>query len=904
MFSKPFRPPLLKRALDEENHEHVSKKVKSGPATIGSRLVFKTPGISTLPRKPLHEIDEPAAKIIDATSRGFYGVLWRKVTGKKNKTWEGDALLHIDSDGLAELHDRETGRPIGRAKCDQPLLPGSTLLISGKEIEVDSVLSKAQYVQWKQSSAVKKPKEAPPTEQKSSFDPRAGPLELKKSQNSVKVPVRHIAKDKQRHKTVPSSGASKERMRDLPPSHASLQAVKSVPRSASPARPEIADAKISAQGRTGPSPKHSPHAPNALVMKRTPDAQVDIVVDPLLSGKLRQHQRQGVKFMYECVMALRGIDGCGAILADEMGLGKTLQTIALIWTLLKQHPSGTGSVIKKALVVCPATLINNWRKEFRKWLGLDRIGVLVADGGSRVRDFTRGKSYSVMIVGYEKLRNIQAELLEGQNVDLIVADEAHRLKTAKNKSAQAIKSFPTERRIFLTGTPVQNDLSEFYVLADTVNPSILGSVKAFTRGFEIPINRGRQPGATSEEVEEGEESNRELIRLTSPFILRRTMEVLAQYLPARTEHVLFCRPTETQRALYRHLTASPTFRAAALGNTEFSLRLITLLKKCCNSPSLLKRKVEPNETDPDAGALLADIPPHLLSNNAGSTKLRMLDQLLHIIRTTTSEKVVLVSNYTTTLDLLSQLLTSVGHTFSRIDGSTPTSKRQGIIDDFNRSSAENCFAFLLSAKTGGVGINLVGASRLVLFDVDWNPATDVQAMARIHRDGQKRSCFIYRFLMAGGIDEKIWQRQVVKLGLAGSLMDRKEETSSFTREDLKDLFRLDETSTCQTHELIGCPCGGRGADFIDIDDLPDADVLPGIPALVDASGVEGEREEKTKAATHAARDALMAYTHVDTARFLDGGNEDHEALVQDDVLLKTLKDEGNTISFVFSKTSA
>lgn len=200
-------------------------------------------------------------------------------------------------------------------------------------------------------------------------------------------------------------------------------------------------------------------------------------------------------------------------------------------------------MIKKALIVCPATLISNWKKEFRKWLGSDRIGVLVAEGSFRVRDFTHGKSYSIMIVGYEKLRNIQAELLKGQGVDIIVADEAHRLKTAKNKSAQAIKSLPTERRIFLSGTPLQNDLSEFYILVDTVNPGVLSTSKAFIRDFEVPINRGRQPGASLEAVEEGEDCNRELARLTSPFILRRTIDVLAKYLPAKTEHVLFCTPT-------------------------------------------------------------------------------------------------------------------------------------------------------------------------------------------------------------------------------------------------------------------------------------------------------------------------------------------------------------------------
>ncbi|KAL8651023.1 MAG: hypothetical protein Q9226_004890 [Calogaya cf. arnoldii] len=645
---------------------------------------------------------------------------------------------------------------------------------------------------------------------------------------------------------------------------------------------------------------------DALVMKRPGDAKVDVVVDPILSKKLREHQREGVKFLYECVMGLRDFNGQGAILADEMGLGKTLQTIALLWTLLKQSPYGNGStVIKKALIVCPATLINNWRKEIRKWLGLDRIGVLVADAKTRISHFTHGKSYSIMIVSYERLRSIQAELAKGQGVDIIVADEAHRLKTAKNKSLQAINSLPTEKKIFLTGTPVQNDLGEFYMMVDSVNPGILGSRKTFTRELEIPIARGRQPAASSEDVEQGEECSRELVRLTSPFILRRTAEVLAKYLPMKTEHVLLCKPTQAQAALYRHILGSPAFHAATLGNSECSLQLITLLKKVCNSPALLKGKVDVDgipETSSNA-ALLASIPPNLLRNNAGSTKLRMLDGLLHTLRTTTEEKVVLVSNYTSTLDLIGRLLTSVGHSFSRIDGSTPSNKRQEIIDDFNRSPAESCFAFLLSAKAGGLGINLIGASRLVLFDVDWNPATDLQAMARIHRDGQKRPCFIYRFLMAGGIEEKIFQRQIVKLGLASNVMDQKEESSSFTKEDLKDLFCLDEGLSCQTHDLIGCRCEGRGAEMAALDEDAEAENdLPTLENIVKTTvAVAGRQGIKTKAASRVARDALMSYTHVDTSDFGSGGGDDKEALIEDDVLLKTLTDEGNSISFVFSR---
>lgn len=702
-----------------------------------------------------------------------------------------------------------------------------------------------------------------------------------------------------------------------------------------------------------PTPRHDPTTPGAVIMKRPkkppPGKEiVDVVVDPLLTKHLREHQKEGVKFLYECMMGMRDFDGEGAILADEMGLGKTLQTIALIWTLLKQNPIyGEAPVIKKALIVCPVTLINNWKKEFRKWLGNDRLGVLVAEGTkTRMSDFTKGKNYSVMIIGYERLRTVHEELKKGCGIDIVIADEGHRLKTAQNKSAQAIRSLNTPRRVILSGTPIQNDLSEFFMMVDFVNPGLLGTFKAFTKMYETPILKSRQPTALDQDVEKGEESSRELNELTGSFILRRTAEILCKYLPPKTEYVLLCRPTNTQIAIYGHILASPVFQSA-LGNPEASLQLITVLKKVCNSPKLLNidssRDVE-KPLNPTTLALISSIPAGLARHHASSTKIRVLDQLLHTIRTTTAEKVVLVSNFTSTLDLLQTLLTSLAMPFLRLDGSTPSIKRQDLVDKFNRTPTPAMFAFLLSAKAGGMGINLIGASRLVLFDIDWNPSVDLQAMARIHRDGQKKPCFIYRFLMAGGLDEKIWQRQVTKLGLASSIIDQKGGTGSFSREELKDLFRLDVNSTCQTHDLIGCQCGGRGLPDIAIDDAGDEpdtyeemkDDIPAVrkrirSSIVDTDTSDSDDEESlsyigtfipcskvrmdqqeqlihdderaARANTNGSKmQSLMAYSHVDTSLFATEPDDNLEALITDQLLLKVLKDDETSVNFVFAKT--
>ena len=829
----------------------------------------------------------------------------RKCNRKKHKTWDGDGVLHV-SGGFAYLQDI-SGREMGRTNWNEPLLPGSSLSVGGKEVEIDCIMLKENNLAGRpflKSSSI-------------TSAPEFKHVPLPKPQPSLETKEVLSHKKDEEKKTL------------------NAQAPRSVASQTLFKGPLLASTILPKRECKEPTPRHEPSAPGALVMTRprsVPKGKqiVDVVVDPMLTKHLREHQREGVKFLYECVMGMRDFDGEGAILADEMGLGKTLQTIALLWTLLKQNPIAEGSaepppLIKKALIVCPVTLINNWRKEFRKWLGSDRIGVYVVDDNKkRITDFTKGKAYNVMIIGYEKLRTVAEDLKKGHGVDIVIADEGHRLKSAKNKSAQAIKSLNTSRRVILSGTPIQNDLSEFFMMVDFVNPDLLGTFKAFTKEFEVPIVKSRQPGALSKDIEKGGARSEELALLTSKFILRRTADILSKYLPSKTEYVILCRPTVAQASTYQHVLACPAVQAA-FGNTEASLQLITILKKVCNSPSLLNGKAlsDPSAPmNPTTASLLASIPPQLLRTSAGSTKLRVLDQLLHYLRTTTSEKVVLVSNYTATLDLLQVLLASLAYPYLRLDGSTPSAKRQELVDSFNRSLSPTCFAFLLSAKSGGAGLNLIGASRLVLFDVDWNPATDLQAMARIHRDGQKRPCVIYRFLMAGGIDEKIWQRQVTKLGLAINIMDQKEGKNNFSREELKDLFRLDDGLTSQTHELLGCSCEGRGLPDAALEvntpiednvSSDDGDEVPDLPRLIQASGIDMEAQER-KIIEQRVRglstqrggnkiESLMAYSHIDTSKFAMEDDEDMEAMIRDEVLLRVLKDEGNMVSFVFAKTS-
>jgi DNA repair and recombination protein RAD54B len=963
MLSKPFKPPLLKKPVNDDHQEnnpqhdgrpakrrrlsdegkfitidshHTSAKSRldAGPARVKS---------ITVPRKPLSILQNPPSPEQEKSElvnghEGYYMVLWRKYTAKKHKTWDGDGVVTVRG-GFASLQDI-SGRVMGRLPFNDPLLPGSMLSIGGKEVEVDSIISKIDYLAGKPFLRIAKP---PLLQSVSKTRLEISPPDPITLSSTLTSKPKGSLQAQMKAEMLREKADSKKKLKiEAPPSAGITTAFKTPLKNSTVMR--------QLQGEK-PVPRHDPDAPGALVMKRPKsfpkDGQiVDVVLDPLLSKHLREHQRAGVAFLYECVMGIRDYGGEGCILADEMGLGKTLQTIALLWTLLKQNPVHKAEpVIKKALIVCPVTLINNWQKEFRKWLGNERIGVFVADGKkTRLTDFTMGKSYSVMIIGYERLRGVAEDLTKGAGIDIVIADEGHRLKTVQNKSAQAIQSLNTPRRIILSGTPIQNDLSEFFSMVNFVNDGLLGTYKQFMKNFENPIVKSRQPDALEKDIELGEARSEELAQETSKFILRRTADILSKYLPPRSEYVLFCNPTPTQANIYRHVLASPMFQCA-LGSSESALQLITILKKLCNSPSLLSPKIAATDETANSASiisLLETLPQNLLRSLGpqASTKIRILDTFLYHLSRTTSEKIVLVSNYTSTLDLLQTLLSSLSLPFLRLDGSTPSAKRQSLVDDFNRSSSTAVFAFLLSAKAGGMGLNLIGASRLVLFDVDWNPAVEEQAMARIHREGQRKHCRIYRFVMKGGLEERVWQRQIVKRGLASSIMTAgggsggggdsmgKKGVAQFSREELRDLFRLDESAGLRTHDLIGCDCQGKGSlvtakpqtqdlpaqkddgdetpffveagtrttsnttnvaedeggqdddDDDDDDDVSDSDSLPDLATLVQTSAATASsnaQARKIKAAKkrrHASVDrkhnpssqvqSLMEYAHIDT----------------------------------------
>jgi len=543
---------------------------------------------------------------------------------------------------------------------------------------------------------------------------------------------------------------------------------------------------------------------------------VPVVIDPKLAKVLRPHQISGVKFLYKCTSGMVDAKAKGCIMADEMGLGKTLQCLTLMWTLMKQGPRGRKT-INKCIIVCPSSLVRNWANEIDKWLGKGSLKYLAMDGrstkgitvGDALTRWANAKGSSivtpVLIISYETLRRNIMHL--DCEVGLILADEGHRLKNGDSLTFNALNSLNCTRRVILSGTPIQNDLSEYFSLLTFANPGLLGSRAEFRKDYELDILRGRDSLATDKEREKGDQKLRDLTDVVSRFIIRRTNDILSKYLPVKYEYVIFCELSDLQKKLYKYFLTSPEIKRLMRGQHSQPLKAIGMLKKLCNHPNLLtlpsdikgSEKILPEDyVDPHGYSRVHEIQTWY------SGKFSMLERFLFKIDRETDDKIVVISNYTQTLDLVEKLCRQNRFGCLRLDGTMNINKRQKLVDRFNDPDGKQ-FVFLLSSKAGGCGINLIGANRLVLMDPDWNPASDQQALARIWRDGQQKHCFIYRFISTGTIEEKIYQRQSAKMQLSSCVVDSNEDVERlFSSENLRQLFQYNMNTVCETHETFKC----------------------------------------------------------------------------------------------------
>ncbi|AOW01360.1 YALI0B07513p [Yarrowia lipolytica CLIB122] len=549
--------------------------------------------------------------------------------------------------------------------------------------------------------------------------------------------------------------------------------------------------------------------------------EVPVVIDPKLAKILRPHQVEGVKFLYRATTGLINPKAHGCIMADEMGLGKTLQCIALLWTLLKQSPQGKGT-ISKAIVVCPSSLVRNWAAEFVKWLGEGVVVPYAVDGSQKPAELTAGLrqwaeaegrkvTRPVLIISYDTLRR-QVGAIADSEVGLLLADEGHKLKNGDSQTFTALNQLNVKRRVILSGTPIQNDLLEYFSLLNFSNPGLLGTKGEFRKNYEIPILKGRDADGTDKDVEKAEAKLLEMASIVSPLIIRRTNDILSKYLPVKYEHVVFCNLAPFQKSLYVQFRTSKEARSLLKGEKSSegttTLNAIGILKKLCNHPDLLKlpdeiegcRKVFPDDYAPpdERGSRDRDIYPHF------SAKFLILERMLRSINAETNDKIVIISNYTATLDLIEKMCRQRRYGCLRLDGTMNINKRAKLVTQFNDPEGQE-FIFLLSSKAGGCGLNLIGANRLILMDPDWNPAADQQALARVWRDGQKKDCFVYRLIATGTIEEKIFQRQSMKQSLSTCVVDEVQDVERhYSMSNLRELFSYDDATPCNTHDMYEC----------------------------------------------------------------------------------------------------
>ncbi|GIX70202.1 DNA repair and recombination protein RAD54B [Caerostris extrusa] len=601
-------------------------------------------------------------------------------TAASHKIWEGDGILIVKNRSavLKDSNGKVIDRGIGyKLKEIESLEDGSKFYIGGKECEIQCLISAEEYKNQEVS-------------------------ETPENDSTLQV---NISKPSNLSRKIPQASLQHSFPKFITPFHKKISASEN----------QIDVDPESVLLLPLPTEEHQ-KIHNKENLQITP-----VKVDTFLTKQLRIHQKEGIIFLYKCILGFQHEYGEGAILADEMGLGKTLQCIALIWTLYKQGPYGRKPILKKTIIITPI------------------------DKKHTIKDYLKFPK-AVLIISYEMFLR-SAEILSPVSFDLVICDEGHRIKNLNIKISNVINCLSTNKRILLTGTPIQNDLAEFFSIVDFVNPGALGSLQSFRRSFEKPILMSRNQECTEEEKESGEQCSEELNRMASLFMLRRTQEVINQYLPSKTEVVAFCRPTELQIKLYNHLlnTGALWKLLTTSGFADSSLHLIyiSLLRKLCNHPSLLYN-VKNLDDHHILNCIESVFPADYQPSPSDSGKMKVLENMLaSFFSNSKKEKIVIVSGFTKTLNIIEDLCKSKSYLYLRLDGSTTTSSRQDLVDTFNRSYTKY-HIFLLSSKAGGVGFNLIGASRILLYDIDWNPANDLQAMARIWRDGQKHSVYIYR----------------------------------------------------------------------------------------------------------------------------------------------------------------
>ena len=493
-------------------------------------------------------------------------------------------------------------------------------------------------------------------------------------------------------------------------------------------------------------------------------------------GEMRDYQVAGLNWLIS--LHENGISG---ILADEMGLGKTLQTIAFLGYLRY-----ICDIKGPHLITVPKSTLDNWSREFKRWT--PEVDVLVLQGAkddrhALINERVIDEKFDVLITSYEMILREKSHLKKFA-WEYIIVDEAHRIKNEESSLAQIIRMFSSRNRLLITGTPLQNNLHELWALLNFLLPDVFGDSEAFDSWF-------------SNQEADQDTVVQQLHRVLRPFLLRRVKSDVEKSLLPKKELNLYVGMSEMQVKWYQKILEKDIDAVnGAAGKRESKTRLLNIvmqLRKCCNHPYLFDgaEPGPPYTTD-----------EHLVFN---SGKMIILDKLLDRMKEQGS-RVLIFSQMSRVLDILEDFCVFRGHKYCRIDGGTAHEDRIAAIDNYNAPDSEK-FIFLLTTRAGGLGINLTSADIVFLYDSDWNPQADLQAMDRAHRIGQTKQVRVFRFVTESAIEEKVLERAAQKLRLDQLVIQQgraqQQAKQAASKDDLLNMIQHGAEKVFETKGAVG-----------------------------------------------------------------------------------------------------
>ncbi|WP_293299562.1 DEAD/DEAH box helicase [Pedobacter sp. UBA4863] len=476
--------------------------------------------------------------------------------------------------------------------------------------------------------------------------------------------------------------------------------------------------------------------------------QIDDFSMPVnFKGDLRHYQKAG----YNWFSFLREYN-FGGCLADDMGLGKTIQTLAMLQKM-KEEEAQQGSN-STSLIVMPTSLIYNWFNEAKKFT--PSLKILAHTGTNRNKDVAHFSKYDVVITTYGITR-VDADVLQGFYFNYIILDESQNIKNPSSKSFKAVRLLKSRHKLVLSGTPIENSVSDLWTQLTFLNPGLLGTQAFFNEEYVQAIEKRKD-----------EEKAKKLQAIIKPFVLRRTKEQVASELPPKTEHIFYCDMSEDQAAYYEKTkSAYRNDLLSSMDNGTYAkkqiqlLQGLTALRQLANHPVMIDE-----EYTSDSGKF--------------ENVMHTLDNVLK-----GGHKVLIFSQFVKHLAVFRKHLEKEQISYAYLDGATKN--RGEVVTDFQQNEALR--VFLISLKAGGVGLNLTQADYVFILDPWWNPAIEQQAIDRTHRIGQDKKVFIYKFISKDTVEEKILALQRRKKSLASSLITTEESFfKSLSKDDIRDLL--------------------------------------------------------------------------------------------------------------------